>query len=240
MLKNFFNTAPYPTVDKPSYFFEEKTTTSPDDDDDLEDTLQSDELTAVAVFDKFANIFLNGPVCNETINPIIDFIVSANLSDDETLDLKVINLFIDTEGGDLHAAMKLIDTIRMSEIPVRTIGWGKVASAGLIIFMTGKDRVLSESCSILSHNATFNAARYSVRVTDQSRNQEFKLIVDRIMRVYKASSKKDEKYIKKFLLKENDVYISSEEAINHGLADRMIPEGTKWLKTFGEESAEVA
>ena len=123
---------------------------------------------------------MNGPVCAETINPIVDFIVGANLSSDEELNLNVINLFIDTGGGDLHAAMKLIDAIRMSEIPVRTIGWGKVASAGLIIFMTSQERFVSENCSILSHNATFNAALYSVRVNDLSHQQELKLIIDRI------------------------------------------------------------
>src|SRR5690606_27521613 len=164
------------------------------DDDTFDEKVAEDEKTSVALFDKFANIQLNGPVCAETINPIVDFIIGANLTNGEGQNLNVINLFIDTEGGDLHAAMKLIDAIRMSEIPVRTIGWGKVASAGLIIFMAGRERFLSENCSILSHNATFNAELYSVRVTDLSHQKEFKLINDRIMRVYKECTGRDEKY----------------------------------------------
>jgi ATP-dependent Clp protease protease subunit len=196
--------------------------------DDFEEEISEDEQSNVSVFDNFANVTINGPICPETIKPILDFIIGANLATD--VNLEVINLFIDTEGGDLYSAMKLIDTMRMSEIPVRTIGWGKVCSAGLIIFMAGKERFLSENCSILSHNATFNAARYSVRLTDLSHQQEFKLIISRIMRLYKQCTGKDEKYIKKFLLRDNDVYLSADEAIVHNLAEGMLPEGIAWMK----------
>lgn len=209
------------------------------DKETLDEVVSEDEQTSVAVFDKFANVQLNGPVCAETVNPIVDFIVGANLSSDEETDLNVINLFIDTEGGDLHSAMKLIDAIRMSEIPVRTIGWGKVASAGLIIFMTGQERFLSENCSILSHNATFNASSYSVRVNDLSHQQEFKLINDRIMRVYKECTGKDEKYIKKHLLRDNDVYMSAADAIEHGLGDGFLPRGMSWLKCLVSQTTAV-
>lgn len=209
------------------------------DEETLDEVVSEDEQTSVAVFDKFANIQLNGPVCAETVNPIVNFIVGANLSSDEEMDLNVINLFIDTEGGDHHSAMKLIDAIRMSEIPVRTIGWGKVASAGLIIFMTGQERFLSENCSILSHNATFNASSYSVRVNDLSHQQEFKLINDRIMRVYKECTGKDEKYIKKHLLRDNDVYMSAADAIEHGLGDGFLPRGMSWLKCLVSQTTAV-
>ena len=200
------------------------------DKETLDEVVSEDEQTTFAVFDKFANIHLNGHVCTMTVHPIVDFIVGANLSSGEEMDLNVINLFIDTEGGDLHSAMKLIDAIRMSEIPVRTIGWGRVASAGLIIFMTGHERFLSENCSILSHNATFNAESYSVRVNDLSHQQEFKLIEGRIMRIYKECTGKDEKYIKKHLLRDNDVYMSAADAIEHGLGDGFLPRGMSWLK----------
>jgi ATP-dependent protease ClpP protease subunit len=228
---------------------------SGEDDDASEDepslghTLSSDEQTTISFFSRFANIMLNGPVCAETINPIVDFIVNANLvknnedkdnglvdllveRKDEERSIDLINLFIDTEGGVLDSALKLIDTIRMSEIPVRTIGWGRVASAGLIIFMTGKERFLSENCSILSHNATFSASSYSVRVNDFSHQQEFKLINERIMRIYKECTGKDERYIRKNLLRDNDVYMSARDAIKHGLGDALIPKGMSWLKSL--------
>jgi len=216
-----------------------KTEKEPLDEESIDEKLSEDEQTLVAVFDKFANIQLCGPVCPQTINPIVEFIVGANLSSEKEMNFDVINLFIDTDGGDLHSAMKLIDVIHMSEIPIRTIGWGKVASAGLMIFMTGQERFLSENCSILSHNATFSASSYSVRVNDLSHQQEFKLINDRIMRVYKQCTGKNEKYIRKHLLRDNDVYLSAEDAIKHGISDGFIPKGMSWLKDLMSKNMTV-
>lgn len=200
-----------------------------EDDEEDEET----EDSTVAVFDTFINISLKGVVCSQTIDPIVELIINVNLNDDFEK-TEVINLFIDTDGGDLSCAFKLIDVIRMSEIPIRTIGLGKVASAGLLIFMSGDKRVFSENASILSHQATYNASNYSIKVSDSSHQQEFKHIMSRILKTYVRYSGKDEKYIKKHLLKDNDVYLSAEEAITHGLADSVLPDGISWLKTFGE------
>lgn len=204
--------------------------------EDDDEQLDEEEKTTVSVFNKFANVNLNGPIYPETTNPIADFILRANLDDE--IDLDVINLFIDTEGGDMHSAFRLIDAMNMSDIPIRTIGWGKVASAGLLIFMAGDERVISENCSVLSHNATFNAARYTVKVDDFSHQQEFKFILQRIMRLYTNCSGQDERYIKKHLLRNNDVYISAEDAIKHGIADKLIPFGLDWLKEFSNGTVE--
>lgn len=191
------------------------------------------DVPTTEVFDTFVNVQLNGSICDETINPIINLILSLNLSK-ENENLNVINLFLNTEGGDLSPAMRLIDIIRMSDIPIRTIGWGSVASAGLMVFMVGHERLFSENCSILSHNATFNAELFSVRVNDLSHQQEFKMISERIMRIYKESTGKDEKFIKKYLLRDTDVYLSAADAIRFGLGDGFLPKdkGMAWLKTF--------
>lgn len=208
--------------------FREKNSSS----EEIDIEVQNEEQTIVDLFDQFANVHLNGPVVAETINPIVEFILRTNLSDGEEGSLKVINLFIDSEGGDVQSAMKLIDSIRMSEIPIRTIGWGKVESAGLMIFMAGRERLISKNCSILSHNAVFSAQSYAVRVNDFSHQEGFKLIYEKIMRVYKECTGRDERYIKKYLLKDNDVYMTAESAIKHGIADGVIPEGMAWLKSY--------
>lgn len=208
----------------------EKTLNSNGNENNEETVTVTENNANIVIFNRFANVYLNGLISFENVNPIVDFILNVNLSD--KLNLDFINLFIDSEGGDFYSAMKLVDVIRMSEIPIRTIGWGNVASAGLIIFMTGKQRFLSENCSILSHNATFNASSYSVKVTDMSHQHEFKLVTDRVMKIYMECTGKNEKYIKKHLLKENDVYLSAVDAIKHGLGDNLIPKNISWLKTF--------
>jgi len=68
----------------------------------LEDDEQDEETedSTVAVFDTFINISLKGVVCSQTIDPIVELIINVNLND-EFEKLEVINLFIDTDGGDL-------------------------------------------------------------------------------------------------------------------------------------------
>lgn len=198
-------------------------------EEDLDEEISEDEQTRVEVTDKVANVYLNGPICNETIQPVVGFLVNSSLTNS---DIVVVNIFIDSTGGDLDSAMKMIDGMKLCNLPIRTIGWGKVASAALMIHMHGDQRIYSENCSILSHNASFNATSYSIRVNDPSQQREFKLITDRIVNLYKKCSGKDERYIRKHLLKDYDVCLSAEEAIKHGLADGLMPSGTDWLKTL--------
>lgn len=199
------------------------------EEEDLEEVVSDVEQTKVEVHDKVANVYLNGPICNETTQPIIEFLIASSMLPES--ELIVVNLFIDSVGGDLDAAMKLIDAMSLSTTKIRTIGWGKVASAALMIHMNGDERVYSERCSILSHNASFNATSYSIRVNDPSQQREFKLITNRIVSLYKAATGKDERYIRRHLLKDYDVCLSATEAIKHGLADSLMPRGVDWLKT---------
>ena len=53
----------------------------------------------------------------------------------------------------MGAAFALIDVMMSSRIPVKTVGLGTIASAGLLIFISGTHgrRVLTPNTSILSH-----------------------------------------------------------------------------------------
>lgn len=181
---------------------------------------EEDNAPIITVNEKVVNIQLHGEISQETINPLVDFLITSSMSDE---DFNVVNLFIDSEGGDLDAAMKLIDAMRMSSTPVRTIAWGKVYSAGLLIFMSGQERLISQNCSILSHNATFNATSYSVKINDHSQQQDFKLTGERIMGLYETATGHDRKFIKRHLLRDHDVYLSAEQAVLMGLADDLLP-----------------
>lgn len=204
-----------------------------DDDEELTMRVDSHEETVIIENDRIANIYIQGPICEEVVAPAIEYIIQCSM--DHEKQLIGINMFIDSTGGELDAAMKLIDAMRMSEVGIRTIGWGKVASAALMIFMAGGERVMSENVSVMSHHASFNATAYSIRVTDPSQQMEFKLITDRIVRIYQRAILKDRKYIMKHLLKDHDVYLSAEQCIEHGIAHYIMPRGMGWLKTFEVE-----
>lgn len=180
-----------------------------------------DNSPSINKYDDFLSLFLNGMITDEKVEPYIECIIQENvMCYGET---EYINLYLDSVGGDISAAFKLIDTIQMSRIPVRTIGWGQVASSGLLIFMSGQERYISDNASILSHQATFNASEFSAKMIDfQSTQQEFANIMSRIIRHYCRCTGKDEKYIKKHLINHADVWLTSETVIEHGLADAIL------------------
>ena len=89
-------------------------------------------------------------ITDSTCKDVISFIISKNLTKPYP---KYLQIVINSGGGDLQAAFALIDTMKGSAIPVRTVGLGCVASAAVLIFISGEKgyRVLTPNTSILSH-----------------------------------------------------------------------------------------
>ena len=68
---------------------------------------------------------------------IITWIIENNLMSDQRR-RKELTLIINSPGGEVHSAFALIDTMKGSAIPIRTIGIGMIASCGILTFMAGK------------------------------------------------------------------------------------------------------
>lgn len=154
----------------------------------------------------------------ESCKNVIEYILEANLSDDRP---SVINLFICSPGGDFNASMAVVDIIRGSSIPVRTIGLGQIASAALIIFLAGTKgcRILTPNTSILSHQ--FSSASEGKRHELLSAVKEFNLLETRMIAHYKKCTNLSEIEIKEKLLPASDIWLSSEEALVLGLCDEV-------------------
>ena len=88
----------------------------------------------------------------ETAKQSVQFIIESNFADKEERP-DIINMIINSSGGSLSDAFAIIDVMRSSHIPIRTIGLGTVASAALMIFMAGTKghRILTPNTSIMSH-----------------------------------------------------------------------------------------
>ena len=103
------------------------------------------------------SFLLFGSIDTENAASVAEWILNCNDLDEPP---NVLNLFVNSDGGDLTAAWAIIDFISGSDIPVRTIGVGQVASAGLFILMSGHPglRVISENCSVMSHQYAWGSS----------------------------------------------------------------------------------
>ena len=155
-------------------------------------------------------------ISDSTCKDVISFIISKNLVKPYP---KYLQLVINSGGGDLQAAFALIDTMKGSAIPVRTVGLGCVASAAVLIFISGDKghRVLTPNTSILSHQ--FSWGTYGKEHELFATVKEYELTTKRMINHYKKCTGLSEKKIREFLLPAQDVWMGATEAKKLGLCD---------------------
>lgn len=166
-------------------------------------------------------LFLIGEVNEDNVTPLVASILEYNLMS-ENQQPDHITLFINSPGGLLCSAYHLIDTIKSSNIPVVTVGMGEVASAALMILMTGTKghRLISENASIMSHQYSRGIGGKEHEIVAAAK--EVSLDTQRIITHYRKCTKKSEAYIRKHLLPQSDCYLTPEEAVKHGVADQIL------------------
>ena len=158
-------------------------------------------------------------VTQESMKPLIDWIISENFNQKEKK--RELTLGICSPGGDLNACFALVDVMKGSKIPIRTIGMGMIASCGLLMFISGEKgrRILTPNTSILSHQYSWGT--YGKEHELFAQVKEYDLTTERIINHYKKCTGLTEKDIRKYLLPPHDVWLSAKEAKKLGLCDKI-------------------
>ena len=179
---------------------------------------QSTTDPASDLFQRGFHVFM-GEVTQETMLPIINWIISANFSKEKKHE--ELTLGICSPGGDLNACFALVDVMKGSKIPIRTIGMGMIASCGLVLFISGTKgkRVLTPNTSILSHQYSWGT--YGKEHELFAQVKEYDLTTERMINHYKKCTGLSEKDIRQYLLPPHDVWLSAKEAKKLGLCDEI-------------------
>jgi ATP-dependent Clp protease protease subunit len=179
-------------------------------------TNTSDQSHTQALNDAGMYVFM-GEVDNETIKPVVEWILHENYVSKKKR--KELLLMICSDGGDMSSAFALIDVMRSSVIPIKTVGLGCIASAGLLIFLAGANgrRVLTPYTSILSHQFSWGADGKAHELF--ATMKEFTLTQARMIEHYKSTTKLSEEEIKTVLLPPHDVWLSAQEALALNICD---------------------
>lgn len=133
---------------------------------------------------------------------------------------KDITIKLDSVGGNCYDGLALYDRIRQSPCNIIMIGTGLVASMGLIIFLAGDERKISENTRLLNHQVSLED--FSGRATDfkieQKEIDELQNILTEII------SERTGQTVKKLQNETlpGDKWISAQEATENGYADELI------------------
>ena len=175
-----------------------------------QDTSTIETNHSEALHDNGMYVFM-GEVTQENISPIVEWILYENFVTKKKK--KELLLMVCSEGGDTSAAFALIDVMRSSAIPIKTVGLGMIASAGLLIFIAGTPgrRILTPNTSILSHQFSwYNEGKAHELFATM---KEFELTQARMLAHYQACTGLSADQVRTSLLPPQDVWLSAQDAL---------------------------
>jgi ATP-dependent Clp protease protease subunit len=194
-----------------------------DDDDEREDPVvgKTPGPVGALIQKKFLEqrkIFLWGAVTDETAKDITEKLLYL----EATAPGKDITFYINTPGGSITAGMAVYDTIKLITSPVTIVVTGMAASMGSILLSAPKKgrRLLYPHARVLIHQPLISG-RFIGPATDiniQAQEME-KMRAELNLILAEASGQPIDKVAKD---SDRDYYLSAQEAINYGLADKIV------------------
>lgn len=163
--------------------------------------------------------FLTGEISTESVTAAIKWLAYENADPKD----RVLTLYINSEGGDLYAAFALIDMMQNSQLSVRTIGIGSVMSAAFLIFISGSpgERYIGRNASVMCHqfsSAGDDSKYHDIRAVMKENDSLNKRMAD----IIKTSTGLDARTVRAKLLHQSDVYLTADECVELGVADRIL------------------
>jgi ATP-dependent Clp protease protease subunit len=145
---------------------------------------------------------------------------------------KEISLYVNSGGGSVTAGLAIYDTMQFIKPDVRTIVMGQAASMGSFLAQAGakgKRCVLPESRTMIHRVSSGTpGTRGSVHIQelqfeDAVRSmEESKRLNRRLTELYVKHNSKGKQYDELFETMKFDTFLSAEEAVEYGLADKII------------------
>ena len=158
----------------------------------------------------------------ENCMPLVKMIMEYNLMPEKDAP-KIIHLYINSPGGYVDSCMHLIDVVKQSRIPVYTYGMGSIASCGVMLMMAGikGHRYLTQNTAVMSHEFSCGTKGQYHDMLDAHSHMEW--TNKKLLEHYMKCTGKKEPYIRKHLLApKTDHWLTPEEAIKHGIADKLV------------------
>jgi ATP-dependent Clp protease, protease subunit len=173
-------------------------------------------------------IMLQGVVEDTMANLIVAQLLFLESDNSE----KDINIYINSPGGSVTAGLAIYDTMQFIKPDVKTIVMGQAASMGSFLAQAGakgKRFVLPESRTMIHRVSSGTpGTRGSVHVQelqfeDAVRSmEESKRLNKRLTELYVKHNTAGKNYEEMFETMKFDTFLSAEEAVEYGLADKVV------------------
>lgn len=135
---------------------------------------------------------------------------------------KEISIYLNSPGGSITAGMAVYDTMKLITSPIRVVVVGLAASMGSIFLCGGAKgrRYLYPHARVLIHQPLIMGTMRGAAVDIHIQAQEMEKLREEMNRILSEASGQPLERIQKDT--DRDFYLNAEEAIEYGLADKIV------------------
>ena len=167
--------------------------------------------------EQLRRIVISGSMKEDTAAHFLEQVTALECTDMS----KPISVYIDTYGGSLDAALCMYDAMKACCCPIVTVGIGKVMSAGVLLLAAGDKghRFITQNTRVMVHEVsggTFGPVSEMENTVAETR---------RMQDVYVELLAGDTGTKKTKIIKDMqaETYMSAEETVAYGIADKVVP-----------------
>ena len=138
--------------------------------------------------------------------------------------IKPFEVIISTNGGNADDMFAIYDAMRYirQEVDIETFGLGKVMSAGTLLLAAGTKgkRRIGKYCRVMIHSVIGGHIGPMHQLDNEMK--EIKVIQESYIRAICEETNLNERKLRSLLKKKINVYLTAEEAVQHGFADIVV------------------
>ena len=131
-----------------------------------------------------------------------------------------ITLFINSSGGEVQSGLALYDVMQAVSCPVHTVCLGLAASMAALLFIAGDDRQMLPHSRVMIHDPLIGGGMGGSALSVKARADDLMRIRDITAGVIARHTGMPLERV--FKLTASDTYFEAEQAVEVGLADRIV------------------
>ena len=131
-----------------------------------------------------------------------------------------IKMFINSPGGEVQSGLALYDVMQAVTCTIRTVCLGMAASMGALLFIAGDEREVLPHSRVMIHDPLISGGTGGSALSVKARADDLMRIRDITADVIARHSGMSLERV--FELTASDTYFEAKEAVEAGLADRII------------------
>ncbi len=176
-------------------------------------------------------IFVTGPIDDEAANLVVAQMLFLSNEDSKS----DIHLYINSPGGSITAGLAIYDCMQFIRCDVATYCVGQAASMAAVLMAGGKagKRSLLANNRILLHQPLISGELIAPATDLEIEAREILRLRERLYKILSKHTGQTTEKIEKDC--DRNLWLDTEEAINYGIADRILQKAPEIVKSADKE-----